>query len=81
MNHTVTLPSGEQQTHPEGEPLLHLLKDNGLYSECQQGFCGACKTKVLCGTVRYLAQPLARIAEDEILPCCCTPTSDLKVSY
>ncbi|WP_035386895.1 2Fe-2S iron-sulfur cluster-binding protein [Ferrimonas senticii] len=81
MNHTVTLPDGKQHTHQEGVPLLKLLKENGLYSECQQGFCGACRTKVISGTVRYLAEPMARLQHNEILPCCCTPTSKLTVEY
>ncbi|QIZ76619.1 2Fe-2S iron-sulfur cluster-binding protein [Ferrimonas lipolytica] len=81
MIHQVTLPNGDLAEHKEGEPLLALLKENGLYSECQNGFCGACKTKVKCGSVRYLFEPMARIQADEVLPCCCTPTSNIEVEY
>lgn len=48
-----------------------------VFSECRNGFCGACKTKVLCGKVSYLTEPLAELASDECLPCCCVPLSDL----
>lgn len=81
MIHQVTLPNGEQAEHKEGEPLLTLLKENGLYSECQSGFCGACRTKVICGSVRYISEPLAKIDDDEVLPCCCTPTSNIAVQF
>ena len=48
-----------------------------VFSECRSGFCGACKTKVYSGTVRYLIDPVASFEADECLPCCCIPETDL----
>lgn len=63
----------------ETNTLLQALeaKNVKVFSECRNGFCGACKTKVLCGKVSYLTEPLAELASDECLPCCCVPASDL----
>ncbi len=46
---------------------------------CREGFCGACRTTLLEGEVEYTTDPLAFIDDDEILPCCCKPTSHLKI--
>ncbi|MBD3584399.1 2Fe-2S ferredoxin-like protein [Salinimonas sp. HHU 13199] len=50
-----------------------------VHFHCREGFCGACRTKLLCGKVSYTTDPLAYIDDDEILPCCCIPTSALKI--
>lgn len=61
--------------------LLESLEAAGIacHYHCRDGFCGACRTKLLSGTVDYLTDPLAFIDDDEILPCCCYPTSEIKV--
>lgn len=51
-----------------------------LFSECRNGYCGACKTKINSGSVEYHTQPLIALEDDECLPCCCTPTSDLDLA-
>lgn len=51
-----------------------------VFSECRNGFCGACKTKVISGEVTYIKQPLAELEQDECLPCCCIPKTDLNLS-
>lgn len=38
-----------------------------------------CRVRLLDGEVQYLEQPLAFVAADEILPCCCVPRSDVRV--
>lgn len=48
-------------------------------SQCRAGFCGACRTRLYHGQVRYLTTPLAFIGDDEILPCCCVPQTDLQI--
>ncbi|WP_077751341.1 class I ribonucleotide reductase maintenance protein YfaE [Shewanella psychrophila] len=50
-----------------------------VFSECRNGYCGACKTKIISGTVTYHTEPLVELKDDECLPCCCTPTSDLNL--
>jgi ferredoxin len=50
-----------------------------VHHHCREGFCGACRTKLISGEVSYLSDPLAYIDDDEILPCCCVPVSNLKI--
>ncbi|GGO72898.1 ferredoxin [Bowmanella pacifica] len=50
-----------------------------VHFHCREGFCGACRTKLLDGQVEYITDPLAYIDDDEILPCCCKAKSDLKI--
>ncbi|WP_420833137.1 class I ribonucleotide reductase maintenance protein YfaE [Shewanella gaetbuli] len=48
-----------------------------VFSECRNGFCGACKTKIISGKVSYLTEPLVELEQDECLPCCCIPQTDV----
>ncbi|MGR6502403.1 class I ribonucleotide reductase maintenance protein YfaE [Shewanella sp. Koi 1] len=50
-----------------------------IFSECRSGFCGACKTRIISGSVSYLTEPLAELNADECLPCCCIPIEDLEL--
>lgn len=61
------------------ETLLDGLERTGheVEYQCRSGYCGMCRVKILRGEVRYLEQPLAFVATDEILPCCCVPADDL----
>ncbi|MGB0894614.1 MAG: class I ribonucleotide reductase maintenance protein YfaE [Parashewanella sp.] len=72
----------------QGKPILLFDKQTTLldaleqkeietFSECRSGFCGACKTKINSGSVKYLHEPLAVLSTDECLPCCCIPDTDL----
>lgn len=75
----------------QGQPVLLFTQQHGsllqaleakkvrIFSECRRGFCGACKTKVLSGSVSYLTEPLADLNTDECLPCCCIPNDDLEL--
>lgn len=65
----------------EGETLLEGLErtNHEVEFQCRAGYCGSCRTHLVSGTVRYLAEPLAYIAKDEILPCCCVPTGPLQI--
>jgi len=46
---------------------------------CREGFCGACRVRKIIGTVDYTLDPLAFIDDDEILPCCSTPKTDIEI--
>ncbi|WP_299792776.1 class I ribonucleotide reductase maintenance protein YfaE [uncultured Shewanella sp.] len=48
-----------------------------VFSECRNGYCGACKTRINSGSVSYHTEPLVSLDADECLPCCCTPDGDL----
>jgi ferredoxin len=53
--------------------------DVHIHYHCREGFCGACRTKLLEGEVEYTTDPLAFIDDDEILPCCCIAKCQLKI--
>ena len=60
--------------------LVHLEKQKvEVHYHCREGYCGACRTKLISGNVEYQTDPLAFIDDDEILACCCKPTSDIEI--
>jgi ferredoxin-NADP reductase len=74
--------SGKIATYQSSKSnLLAHAKKSGILlpASCRAGHCGTCAVKLLRGKVQYLRPPEAEIADDEILPCICTPASDLTV--
>ncbi|MBK4714116.1 MULTISPECIES: class I ribonucleotide reductase maintenance protein YfaE [Tenebrionibacter/Tenebrionicola group] len=67
-----------QQEHPS---LLAALEHHRIKVEfqCREGYCGACRTRLLAGEVCWLTTPLAFIKPDEILPCCCKARGDIEI--
>lgn len=65
----------EARWTPESGSLLELAEARGLEPDfsCREGTCGTCRTKLLKGSVTYLKEPTARIADDEVLICCAVP--------
>ncbi|MDO5686295.1 MAG: class I ribonucleotide reductase maintenance protein YfaE [Neisseria sp.] len=65
----------------ENENLLEALERTGheVAYQCRSGYCGACRVKILSGSVSYPSTPLAYIGQGEILPCCCRVQSDLQL--
>ncbi|WP_037586117.1 class I ribonucleotide reductase maintenance protein YfaE [Stenoxybacter acetivorans] len=61
------------------ETLLEALERTGhdVEYQCKSGYCGACRLKILSGSVSYANTPLAFIQSDEILPCCCQAQTDI----
>ncbi|MFQ3218814.1 MAG: ferredoxin [Paraglaciecola sp.] len=53
--------------------------DIEVHYACREGFCGSCRTKLISGQVKYTIDPLAYMDDDEILPCCCVPLSDIEI--
>ncbi|MFC3034301.1 class I ribonucleotide reductase maintenance protein YfaE [Pseudoalteromonas fenneropenaei] len=47
--------------------------------QCREGFCGACRVKLVAGQVAYNVEPLAFVREGEVLSCCCKPLSDITI--
>ena len=67
----------ESEWYPEKGTLLELAEAEGLTPDfsCRNGSCGTCATKVKCGDVDYLEEPMAARGDDEVLICCSTPKS------
>jgi len=65
----------------EGSTILESLEAAQLptNSHCRDGFCGACRCKLICGEINYTVDPLAFIDDDEILPCCAIAISDINI--
>jgi ferredoxin len=61
--------------------LLESLESQGitLPFQCRDGYCGSCRTTLINGSVTYQQEPMAWLNDQEILPCCCIPTSDITI--
>ncbi|MCX8086281.1 MAG: CDP-6-deoxy-delta-3,4-glucoseen reductase [Rhodocyclaceae bacterium] len=85
MAHQVTLqPSGHRFTVADGATILDAALDAGLHLPygCKNGACGACKGKVLSGSVDHGAAMESALPQHErdqgwALFCCAKPLSDL----
>lgn len=65
------------------QTLLECLEAENIevHYHCRDGFCGACRVKLNQGEIKYPnGDPLAFVAENEILPCCCYPVSDIDIT-
>jgi ferredoxin len=74
--------SGTQlQCQDEHPSLLAALESHQVDVEyqCREGYCGACRTRLIAGQVNWLSQPLAFVQPGEILPCCCQATGDIEI--
>ena len=62
---------------PDRGTLLDLAEAAGLNSEfsCRSGVCGTCATRLTCGEIDYIEEPIAPHGDDEVLICCSTPRS------
>ncbi len=67
----------ETEWNPAKGTLLELAESEGLAPafSCRSGTCGSCVTKVKCGDVEYLEEPMASHESDEVLICCSVPKS------
>ena len=65
----------ETEWRPERGTLLELAEAEGLSPafSCRGGLCGTCATRLKCGDVDYLDEPIAVHDDDEVLICCSTP--------
>ena len=48
--------------------------------QCREGFCGACRAKLLSGSTEYINEPLAFVRDGEVLLCCSKPCSDITIA-
>ncbi|OUR61359.1 (Fe-S)-binding protein [Colwellia sp. 39_35_sub15_T18] len=64
------------------QTLLECLESNNVKVDyhCRDGFCGACRVTLAAGEISYpKGEPLAFVGENEILPCCCVPVTDINI--
>lgn len=74
--------SGKEQSWQAGDPnLLEIAEASGIDPDfsCRKGVCGACKTKIISGTVKYRSQPTAEHSVDEALICCAVPAKNTEL--
>ena len=67
--------------HSPNNTLLETIEQYKIEIQyhCREGYCGACRSKLVSGKVEYTTDPLAFIDDDEILPCCCIPVSNIEI--
>lgn len=66
----------------EKQTLLECLEQANveIHYHCRDGFCGACRVTLTAGEVNYPnGEPLAYVGDNEILPCCCVPVTDISL--
>lgn len=61
--------------------ILHCLEQQqkDISYQCREGYCGACRCKLINGSIQYLHEPLAFVRQGEFLPCCSIPVTDIKI--
>lgn len=61
--------------------ILEVLEHNKIFIDfqCRSGYCGICRLYLISGSIKYLYDPIGFISYKEILPCCCVPTSNIKI--
>ena len=66
---------------PRALNLLEFAEDLGLNPpfNCRSGNCGACATRKLSGSIRYAEEPIAVVADDEVLICCALPAGPVSL--
>lgn len=77
----VSFGDGRKVRFQHANTLLESFEAQNVHIEyqCREGYCGSCRVRLKEGDVHYTDEPMAWIDDDEILPCCCIPTSDLKL--
>ncbi|WP_064602828.1 class I ribonucleotide reductase maintenance protein YfaE [Photobacterium sp. J15] len=61
--------------------ILESLEKNDVKVEfqCRDGYCGACRCKLIDGEVSYFRDTIAFVGEGEVLTCSATPASDITI--
>lgn len=67
---------------PSHANLLQALEQTGhaVEYQCRSGYCGSCRVKLLSGSVSYTETPMAFLATDDILPCCCCVNENITIA-
>jgi ferredoxin len=77
----VTIKDHKTVQHQPNTTLLETIEQHNIEIQyhCREGYCGACRSKLISGEVEYTTDPLAFIDDDEILPCCCIPIKNIEI--
>ena len=61
--------------------LLQYLEQHGVevHYQCLEGYCGACRCKLISGDITYPIFPMAMIRDGEMLACCSMPDTDIEM--
>ena len=62
--------------------LLSYLEQQGIeiHYQCLEGYCGACRCKLLQGEIDYPIYPMACIRDGDMLSCCSLPITDIELA-
>ena len=77
----ITIVDHKTVPHSPSKTMLESIELHNIEVQyhCREGYCGACRSKLISGDVEYTTDPLAYIDDNEILPCCCVPNSDVEL--
>lgn len=80
MNKTITFQGKVLKSHAD-ETILETVERYGIDIEyhCKDGFCGACRTHLVSGEIKYSQYPLAFIHEGDVLTCCAVPVTNIEI--
>lgn len=78
----IQLQSGRQFPFATQPTLLAALEEQSLAiaGSCRSGECGECRIRLLQGQITMLNKASYTLPNQEILPCCCIPASDLVIA-
>ncbi|MBH0039692.1 MULTISPECIES: class I ribonucleotide reductase maintenance protein YfaE [unclassified Pseudoalteromonas] len=81
MDKKITIEGRELTFFDSDISILRSLERENIDIEfhCRDGYCGACRCKLLKGDICYFIEPLAHVRSGEILTCCSKPLSDITV--
>ena len=76
--------NGQEVIFTDKHPTLLVCLEEAnieVHYHCRDGYCGACRVKLDKGQICYpQGEPLAFVGQDEILPCCSVPASDIELT-
>ena len=80
MSKKITVNGVDVQFTPS-KTILENLEMNSIAIEyhCRDGHCGACRAKLISGSVKYIKEPFVYLRKNEILTCCSTSNGDLSL--
>ncbi len=66
------------QSDTTNSTLLNNLEAKGIsvFTECRNGYCGACSTRLVKGVVSYKSKPMS-VKEGHVLVCCAKAHTDV----